>query len=162
MEDKKSKEKKNKKKKKPESERRKKIMKLIRFVVTNFGMLLITLVYCVGGAFLFQILEMQNILQNCQSAQGASAILIQDYRLEIYNYLRFNVTWDPVLAQYQNLTIIKDGPEVYNQVILDTLTRLRSDALSNGYAGQDCQATNKWNFPSAFLWCVTVVSTIGI
>jgi hypothetical protein len=152
---------KQKKEKKPMSESKKKLLKIVRFIVQNFGMMLLTIIYCCAGAYLFGILEGQYLLELCQSAKGDSLKMIQQYRTLIYNYLSFNVTFDPALVIITNGTEMKDGPEIYNQYVLDTLYQMRDEVLSNGYSGQNCETTNKWLFSSALLWTFTVLSTIG-
>ena len=156
----KSKEVKKKSKKKPDTEAMRRFKKVARFLVQNLGMICLTILYCCGGAYLFGILEGQTFVQTCQSAQSNSIQLIQSYTLEIYNYLSYNVTFDPVLATVANATLL-DGPDVYNQVIYDYLVKLENEFYSNTYYGQDCQATNKWTFISALLWTITVVTSIG-
>ena len=135
--------------------------RIVRFLVTHFGMLTLTVFYCLGGAYLYGILEMQNLLQTCEMAHGESEQMIQDYSLEIFNYLSYNVTFDPLLPTGNNDTLL-DGPDVYNNVVYDYLVQLEKDVISNGYYGQDCDATNRWLFPNALLWTITVVTSIGI
>ena len=154
------KEEKKKSKKKPDTEAMKRFKKVARFLVQNLGMICLTILYCCGGAYLFGILEGQTFVQTCQSAESNSIQLIQSYTLEIYNYLSYNVTFDPLLPTGNNATLL-DGPDVYNKVIYDYLVQLENEFYSNTYYGQDCQATNKWTFISALLWTITVVTSIG-
>ena len=136
--------------------------RIVRFVVTHFGMLTLTVFYCLGGAYLYGILEMQNLLQTCEMAKGESEQMIENYSLEIFNYLSYNVTFDPLLPTGNNETLLLDGPDVYNKVVYDYLVQLENEVISNGYYGQDCDTTNRWLFPNALLWTITVVTSIGM
>lgn len=124
-------------------------------------MAIVTTLYCLAGAYLFNILEAQNELAGCQGSQSDSAQMISDYTTKIFNYLSFNVTWNPLLPTGDNTTIIKDGPEVYNTVVLDWLTELKDEISDNGYSGEDCEQVNSWQFLSGVLWTMTVVTSIG-
>lgn len=124
-------------------------------------MAILTTLYCMAGAYLFNILEAQNELAGCQGSKSDSAQMMSDYTNKIFNYLSFNVTWNPLLPTGDNTTEIKDGPEVYNQVIQDLLIELRDEVQDNGYSGEDCETVNSWQFLSGLLWTMTVVSSIG-
>ena len=126
-------------------------------------MLIGTIIYCMGGAYLFNILEAQNELAWCEGSKSDSAALINDYTLKIFNYMTFNVTYNPILAAYtaDNSTEIKDGPEVYNGILHDWLVELRDEVIGNGYGGEDCEVVNSWQFLSGLLWTMTVVTSIG-
>ena len=127
-------------------------------------MLIATFLYCIGGAYLYGILEASTELAKCQGNAQDMAALISNYTGNIFNYLTYNVTFNPILLSYtaDNSTVFLDGPDIYNQVIYDYLIGLRDDALSNGYGGLDCEVTNSWVFLSALLWTITVVTSIGI
>ena len=134
---------------------------VIRFLVTNIGMIVFVILYMLGGAFLFQLLEQHNEIQTCQEGEGEMSNLITSYRTELFNYIYFNVTLDPWL----NKTTTRVGPDVYNTYLYSKLANLRSDILtirsSYNYQGQDCIVNSLWNFESAILFAVTVVTTIG-
>jgi hypothetical protein len=46
----------------------------IQFLFSNLGLIILVIGYCVGGAFLFQLLEQYIELQNCQ--QGSCKYFI--------------------------------------------------------------------------------------
>ncbi len=148
--------------KKPPTKLQIKFKQFARFFFKKFGMLIGTLLYCMGGAYLYGILEAQNELASCEGSQQDSKTLIEDYRTLIFNYLSFNVTFNPVLEPYitENYTLL-DGPEIYNVQIQDWLIELRDLILENGYGGEDCDDSNSWQFLSALLWTLTVVTSIG-
>lgn len=153
-------------KKKPKKKDNPSVVKLkrfARFFVKKFGMLIGTVIYCMGGASLFNILEAQNELAGCEGSQSDSQALIQDYQMKIFNYLNFNVTFNPALVSMtaDNDTKYLDGPAVYNKVIHEWLIELRDEVLSNGYGGEDCEVVNSWQFLSGLLWTMTVVTSIG-
>lgn len=142
-----------------------KIKIYFRDFIKKFGMLMGTVAYCVGGAYLFNILEAQSELASCEGAQSDSLQMIEDFQLKIYNYLSFNVTFNPELYSTQtvglNINDTEDGPEIYNRVIHDYLIELRDEILGNGYGGEDCEKVNSWQFLSGLLWTMTVVTSIG-
>jgi len=148
--------------KKIESRFQIKLKRFGRFFFKKFGMLIGTVLYCMGGAYLYGILEAQNELAGCEGSAQDSKTMIEEYRAKIFNYLTFNVTFNPILEPLinDNFTML-DGPDVYNKVIYDWLVELRDEVLSNGYGGESCEDSNSWQFLSALLWTMTVVTSIG-
>lgn len=140
-----------------------KCIKFARVFVKKFGMLIGTTIYCIGGSYLFNILEAQNELAGCEGSASDMAGLITDYQMKIFNYLNFNVTFNPALVAMtadQN-TVFLDGPDKYNLQVHDWLVEFRDEILSNGYGGEDCETVNSWQFLSGLLWTITVVTSIG-
>jgi hypothetical protein len=61
----------------------------IQFLFSNLGLVILVVGYCVGGAFLFQLLEQYIELQNCQ--QGSCKYLFFLYEIlliHIFYYLK--------------------------------------------------------------------------
>lgn len=52
---------------------------LVRFFVSYLGMIIAVVLYVCGGAYLFQILEQHNEIQNCQTGEGAWDDLLNEY-----------------------------------------------------------------------------------
>lgn len=145
-----------------EKEKKKKPLKtLLVFILSNFGIILVVLAYICGGAYLFQILEQHQEIQNCQSGEGELTNIIQDTRTELFNYIFFNTSSD---ADTANATG-RYGPSVYNPQIQTWLynfsTYVMSVSSKYGYTGQDCETQSMWQYMSAMLFTFTVVSTIG-
>lgn len=68
------------------------------------------------------------------------------------------------LGVAENKTIL-DGPDEYNQRVEDLLRELRNSVVDNQFGGdyskEYCENVDHWNFWNAFLFTVTVMSTIG-
>lgn len=143
---------------------------LLSFLVSYFGMVGLVIVYACGGAYLFQILEQQNEIQNCQLGEGEWNNLRIDYRTDLFNYIYFNTTPNPWLP-VDNSTIIpslnypKDGPAQYNPILMQKLTDLRKEILyiynNYTYSGQDCESQSLWTYLSALLFTVNTIAVIG-
>lgn len=126
-------------------------------------MLIVTVIYCIGGALLFNILEGQTELAGCEGSASDMNALITDTKLKIFNYLNFNVTFNPELTKMTetNDTVYLDGIATYNAVIEEMLIEFRDEVLGNGYGGEVCEDVNSWQFLSGLLWTMTVVTSIG-
>ena len=137
------------------------VKKIAKFLLIHVGIFLLVITYAVAGAFLFQLLEQHQEIQNCQLAQGKTQEIVKDYRSQLVNYILFNITTNPL----DNSTG-KDPSKVYNPKITGMLKDLRDSYLEYyskyKYAGQDCEKQSLWVFSSAFLFAMTVVTTIGI
>jgi hypothetical protein len=135
----------------------------IRVCLVHLGTYAICIVYVVAGAYLFQLLEKQNFIENCQTAQGKTNDLIKNYRSSLFNYIYFNTTTSYLTNQ--NSTNKLDTPNIYGPVIKKKLIDFRDEVLlilsTYKYYGQDCLKENLWSFESAFLLTVTMVSTLG-
>jgi len=151
---------------------KKRIRKILLFLITNFGMLGLVLGYVVLGALLFQTLEQTNEIQNCETGKGNENEMISEYTQKLFNYIYFNVSTDPVVDALiagqqqvdQNLTY---NINAYTTIIDDWILEVRDLTINNflatKYSGQDdCEAKSLWQLPSAILFTVTIVTTIGI
>ncbi|CAF1454579.1 unnamed protein product [Adineta steineri] len=121
----------------------------IQFLFSNLGLVITICAYTIGGAFLFQLLEQYIELQNCQQGALTENISITNISETVYNYIA--ISDDNVTTMYQT--------------IVDYVTNFTSDIYVRRndlrYTGQDCETTSGWNFPSALLFTITVVTTIG-
>lgn len=91
-------------------------------------------------------------------------------RTWLFNYIFFNTTSNPWLP-VDNSTIIpslntpRDGPWIYNPKITEKLNEFADKILEissgYGYTGQNCEQDNLWEYFSALLFTVTIVTTIG-
>jgi hypothetical protein len=150
--------------------KKKPLKTLLVFIISNFGILFVVIIYVIAGAFLFQILEQHNEIQMCQSGLGAWTSMQSTYRTKLFNYIYFNTTSDPWLpadnsSTVSSLTGTRDGPSVYNPLITSWLYNFSSQVLSTqssyAYYGQDCEAQSMWIFMSSVLFTFQVVATIG-
>lgn len=159
----KDKPKKIKKERKPHS----KFKKGLAFFIINFGMTGMVLVYAVVGAFLFKTIEQAAATEDCQTRQGNSLNILNEYRVKIFNYLSYNVTFNPVISSsfYGNETIMKDGPEMYNPVIHNWLKDMRTLIMEKPFNGEYkddyCQSVDHWEFLNSLLFTLTILTSIG-
>ena len=145
---------------------------LLAFILKNFGILTLTIIYVIVGAILFQTIEQPNEIAQCQLGEGASKRMIYNIRVELVNYIYYNTSSDPYASQndpYQmpSLTsVAKDGPSVYQPKLTQMLQDFRDQILQINadykYYGQDCVNDSQWNLLSAILFTMSIVSTLGI
>ena len=87
----------------------------------------------------------------------------------IYNYLKYNVTFNPIIKRitYGNSTLLLDGAEKYNPQIETWLQMFSNEIIQVKFDGPSspaddyCEKIDKWQFWNAFLFTLSVVSTIG-
>jgi hypothetical protein len=140
----------------------------IHFLFSNLGLVILIVAYTVGGAFLFILLEQYIELQDCQ--QG-----------NCKHFFQFSILFISIFSEYkvqENISITNISESMYNDVVLSDgnttdlyakmvyyMNNFTLDVyqrrLNYRYVGQDCITGSEWNFPSALLFTITVVTTIG-
>lgn len=106
--------------------------------------------YCVGGAYLFALIETPEVMTKIRGTVNISHHL-EDHRRYMIEVLiqrkcsaDFNDTLHSMLTEYQ---------------------RMIADAIQNhSYTGvpqEETDIINGWVFPSALLFTITIVTTIG-
>lgn len=120
------------------------------FIFSDTGLFVLNIIYCVGGAFIFQYIEYDNLEEINREKSRASynveverSITAED--IYAYRYVNnFNHTVDQLLRDYQATV---------------------SYAIKNyQYTGSVANLTdfpNGWRFPSALLFTITIVTGIG-
>ena len=145
--------------------------KLFVFILTNYGILFLTLVYVISGALVFQIIEQPNEIAKCQMGEGANKRLLYDTRVELKNYIYHNTTPNQYVSQIDpfqipSLITVKDPPSIYHPKLTQMLKDYRDKILSiysdYNYHGQNCIEDSKWNLLSAILFTMSIVSTLGM
>ncbi|CAF0731179.1 unnamed protein product [Didymodactylos carnosus] len=121
----------------------------IQFLFSNLGLVIVVVAYSIGGAFLFILLEQYIELQNCQQGKVGENVSVTNLSETMYNY---------VVLSGDNQTVMYDQMEDY-LANFTTDIYARKDQLR--YTGQDCDTVSGWSFPSAMLFTITVITTIG-
>ncbi len=131
------------------SKSKKILRKILMFFFSHFGMLFLVISYIFLGAVLFQTIEQNNEIQNCETAKSNVNQKISDYTVKLYNYINYNISIDPIL---DNSSVV--GPSVYNPEIDSYIMEIRDTIIQNyqsfKYWGQlDCDSTSLWQLESA-------------
>jgi len=138
----------------------------IQFISSNLGLAIVVVAYSIGGAFLFILLEQYIELQNCQQASCMLKVFLRIILFLSILIVSENVSvsnlsqsmYDYVVLSTDNTTVIYEQMVYY----LGNYTNDIYDRKNNfRYTGQDCSTTSDWNFPSALLFTITVITSIG-
>ena len=144
-------------------------LSFVRFLCSNIGLVLIVAAYCIGGAYLFILLEEYIELQNCQKASRKSfsfrnrfSFYQSSFCVEVLEEVSADniseTLYSYVLLSKDNDTVIYDYVETH----LDDFTSEIYDRRSEyRYSGQDCSTSTGWTFPSSVLFTISVVAAIG-
>ena len=131
--------------------------RIMKFMFSHIGLVIIIIVWAVVGAFLFELLETHEEVKNCETGKGQESTNIVSLRSELLTYIQFNITSNPA-------ELGKDNETVANAKIEEWLQNFRTDTFTNYqnnyYNGQDCSYP-KWNFTQALLFSLTAITTIG-
>ena len=139
----------------------------IQFLFSNLGLIIMVVAYSIGGAFLFTLLEQYIESQNCQ--QG---------NCEYFETMNFSNQHFLICKVRENVSITNLSENIYGYILIsDDDTPAMHQQISNylvnftkdiyelrtelRYTGQDCTTSSDWTFPSALLFAITVITTIG-
>ncbi|UJR15786.1 hypothetical protein I4U23_002718 [Adineta vaga] len=121
----------------------------VHFLCSNLGLVIVVIAYSVGGAFLFILLEQYIELQKCQQGSLTENVSISNISESMFNY---------VTISDEQTSVIYDQIESYLQNFTNDVYERRTDFR---YTGQDCETKSGWSFPSALLFAITVITSIG-
>ena len=144
------------------SKSRRCLIKITQFLFSHIGLVGLVVVYAVAGGFLFELLEAHQERVSCQEAHGEQIIQITKLKQRLIAYIQYNTT---STVASSNVGDDKDNTTVafakigtmlyeYRNFVIDSSSKYR-------YSGDDCTSVNKWTYPNALLFSITIFTTIG-
>lgn len=138
--------------------------KTVKFLFSHIGLVGLVVIYSVAGGFLFALLEEHQERINCQEAAGQLTVQLTTLKQEIVSYIRENTTGSATVTAiaygYQ-----KDNTTVAYEKLANMIFDYRDFIIQIGseyrFYGDNCSMTNKWTYPNALLFAITIVTTIG-
>lgn len=123
------------------------------FIFSDLGLLCLVVLYCIGGAYLFQAIEYDKFDEYNRNVSKASfdvensrsAIAEQIYMYKGESQSDFSDTVDALLEMYQT------------KIVGDAIVKYRY----NGHPVNFSDLVNGWRYPNALLFTISVVTTIG-
>ncbi|XP_013380998.1 uncharacterized protein LOC106152065 [Lingula anatina] len=133
---------------------------VVKYTFSHVGLIIMVILYSVAGGFLFQSLEEPNELDECKVSE-ASYQVIENATL--------NKMWEITN------TITNDNKDQIVELFTELMRNYSVDTIDNGHEPTKvCNMLGKedpvsgqvdyqynWNWPNAFLFALTIVSTIG-
>lgn len=140
--------------------------KAAKFLFSHIGLVGLVVVYAIAGGFLFELLEQHQEKLNCQEAAGEHSVQLTKLKQKLVAYIQYNITSETstssLTATYstdkdnQTVGFAKVGAMLYDyrDFVIQTGAKYR-------YYGDDCSTVNKWTYPNALLFAITIITTIG-
>lgn len=129
---------------------------------SHIGLVGLVVVYAVAGGFLFELLEVHQEKIHCQEANGEQSAETTRLKQKLVAYIQYNTTNSLTTSNNyfdkDNITValekITSMLYDYRDFVLTTSSKYRS-------YGENCSYVNKWTFPNALLFAITIITTIG-
>jgi Ser-tRNA(Ala) deacylase AlaX len=125
---------------------------IAKLIFSHSGQILIVLVYCVMGGFMFEYLEKENEVQTCVDSR-------KEYR-DMENETLLSLI-DVVLSNPL-------GSEASDAQIIGVFETFRNNTLIIGYDGSWCEGyglpegpMHEWTFAGGLFFSMTILTTIG-
>ena len=144
-------------------------IKFISLIFPQIGLLILVFIYMISGAFLFKTLEESARIQTCQEGASVEAEVIRDYRQRIFNLLFVNNTDDENMSDNETVNFIENYEQDSNikqnrnfrQIIKEFRSKIIDIQDIYKYYGQNCSLDNHWHIQSAFLYTLSLITSIG-
>ncbi|CAF3336228.1 unnamed protein product [Rotaria socialis] len=147
------------------SRTRRLIKKVANFLVSHIGLVGLVVVYAVAGGFLFELLEQHQEKLNCQEAFGEHTVQLTKLKQQLVAYIQYNVSSFSSTSTTLTYSLERDNTTVAYTKIGLMLYNYRDFVITTGakyrYYGDDCSVINKWTYPNALLFAITIITTIG-
>ncbi|CAF1147059.1 unnamed protein product [Didymodactylos carnosus] len=134
------------------------LKKTAKFLFSHLGLVGLVAVYSVAGGFLFELLEQHQEMKNCQQAQGDQQTYVNQLKQTLVSYIQFNTTSTGTDLTKDNMTT---AYQKIGLMLIDFRTNVLNITSTYRYEGDDCSEVNKWTFPGALLFAITIITTIG-
>jgi hypothetical protein len=144
-------------------------IKLFSLIFPHLGLLVLVFIYMIAGAFLFQTLEKSARIQSCQEGASKETAIIRRYRQSIFNLLFVNITDDETMSDnetaYYIENYVQDSNIEQNRNFKEIMKEFRMNLIriqdDYRYTGQNCSLDDSWSFKSAFLFTLSLITSIG-
>ncbi|KAG5673420.1 hypothetical protein PVAND_003469 [Polypedilum vanderplanki] len=119
------------------------------FMFSNVGITFLVVLYIIGGSFMFIAIEKpydQSRRETSKLVRNETILKLWEILFEndnMFNYASFNETVEKILLDYQN-----------------TYTERQRKGVTEDVSGKNENST-QWTFSGGFLYCLTVITTIG-
>ena len=145
-------------------------------IFSQLGVIIIASIFLVGGCFLFKLLEQTTSTELCMRGQYKYDKLLVDHRDWLYYQIYVIVPTHANVLKRANVTKPEDAKafsqtytlDYFNKQyqLIDNNLRLFRDEINEiyretRYRGQDCEAVSEWMTWSAFLFSVSLLTTLG-
>ena len=136
--------------------------KITKFLFSHIGLVGLVVIYAVAGGFLFELLEEHQERFNCQEAQSEQISRVTKLKQGLVAYIQYNTTSSVTAA---NTVPDKDNTTVAFAKIGSMLQEYRDFVITVStkyrFYGDNCAVVNKWTYPNALLFAITIITTIG-
>lgn len=141
------------------SKSRRCLKKMMQFLFSHIGLVGLVVVYAVAGGFLFELLEEHKERITCQEAQGEQMVYITKLKQKLVAYIQYNTTTTTDSSfdkDNATMAFAKIGTMLYDyrHFVIEATSKYR-------YYGDNCTSVNRWTYPNALLFAITVITTIG-
>ncbi len=124
----------------------------MKYLFSHVGLCILVCAYCVGGAFLFQHIE------GGEEEHGLIAGMNRSKQIELERQQLAANLWKHKWSVTYNATV--------KQLLFEYHSNITKAIEDHGYTGVRINSTDDlthgWSFPSALLFTVTIVTTIGM
>ncbi|KAJ6216810.1 hypothetical protein RDWZM_007967 [Blomia tropicalis] len=119
--------------------------KFFAFLVSNVGLCVLVVAYSFGGAFMFRAVEAPFEVQTTnQVSELRNRTILNLWNITYSNNVLYHHKWQQ--------SVVDEIKEFQQQLM---------EAIKDGYEGQHSEGQEQWSFSGAFLFSLTVISTIG-
>ena len=136
--------------------------KFFAFLVSNVGLCVLVVAYSIGGAFMFRAIESPFEVQTTNQVNELRNRTI----INLWNISKYSITVVEgrkilLIIAYNNNVLYYDKWKLSIAEEIKVFQRELLKAIKDGYEGRHREGQEQWSFSGAFLFSLTVISTIG-